>query len=159
MTNRLPDLDQGNLKTATQVIKNCARLNRYIVQFNQVQASRHNLTTPQLAVLNSVYIHPNITVRKLAEKMSATNRVDVIADTLAQQNYLEKRVARPDRRDLLLKLTAEGVALVEAIAQEALSYRAFAQALDKMDLSDVDFFLDFSQRLIFRLEEAGENLV
>ena len=85
--------------------------------FDLVRAEEDDLSARQLGVLLTVYLEsPPHTVRGLAAKLGVTKPVITRAlDTMGRRGLLTRRRDPADRRNVLVKRTAEGALYVERL--------------------------------------------
>ena len=82
----------------------------------------HGVTPVQYAALNQVASTPGVDQRTLARSIGLdTSTIAAVIDRLEARGLMQRQASSDDRRVRLLSLTAEGAALVAAIAPDVLT--------------------------------------
>lgn len=112
-----------------------------------------DLTLRQLQVLAMLRRTPDATGQGLAETMGvSTPTVSGLVDRVASKGWVDRRPDPEDRRRVLLRLTAEGEALLTGMESPAAGIRERLLArLDEAELADL-------ARLLDRMREEMEAL-
>ena len=93
------------------------RLQQIAVALFLQETEGHSLTPVQFAVLQTVANEPGIDQRTLAGRVALdTSTVAGVVDRLEARALLQRNASAADKRVRLLTLTAEGAALLQAVA-------------------------------------------
>ena len=105
--------------------------------------ARDGLTATQIGVLEGILHLGPMTQRELGRKVltSAGNMTDVI-DKLAARGLVQRTRAKLDRRSVIVDLTTDGRALIEAVfPQHARDIAAAMSGLDQAELETLEVLL------------------
>ena len=98
-------------------------------------ARHHGLTGPQVTALKMLEGFGDLSLSDLSARMSAKNStITGIADRMERDGLVERTRSEADRRVVLMRLTAKGRRLAEAIP--VTSMEIFAPALRSLDEGD-----------------------
>jgi MarR family transcriptional regulator, temperature-dependent positive regulator of motility len=113
----------------------------------RVQESGHNLTPVQFAALDALRHRPGIDQAGLAD-MIAKDRATTgaVVDRLRQKGWIERVVNRRDKRARELTLTAEGDAVLDAVAPVVVQLQR--EALPGLDDQEYRLFVDLAAKAV-----------
>lgn len=93
---------------------------RKFLRFSKEYLAHHQLTPAQyeaLLALQAFSSDKGLTVGELSERLQVKHHTAVsLTDKLARRNLVTKYRAEPDRRNVCVKLTANGTAILAAVA-------------------------------------------
>ncbi|CAG7647583.1 MarR family winged helix-turn-helix transcriptional regulator [Paenibacillus allorhizosphaerae] len=148
------DYQDPIVKQSAAVLQSLWAINKITTRLSQQNASGLGLSLQQMAVLNTLFSSPGITLKEVTEKLdSAKSTISVSVDGLVRLGLVERLPSAGDRREVQLRLTAEGIELSKKSSQNAYSYRAMVSALSSMSKEDIDTLLRIHQELQARLEQ------
>lgn len=82
-------------------------------------AAQHGLTFSQFAVLEALYSKGDMTVGMVQKHiLSSKGTIPLIVNNLVKLNYIERLSDEKDRRVCILRLTSEGLQIIQKIAPQ-----------------------------------------
>lgn len=104
--------------------------------FLMEKSKEYGYTVPQLILMRQVYLHPDITIRELSERMGlAKSTVSGIVDRLEVRNAVVRRRDEADRRSVKVSLAP---AMVDfRVGIKLLKNNYMANLLDQVSPDDV----------------------
>lgn len=82
-------------------------------------AAQHGLTFSQFAVLEALYSKGDMTVGMVQKQiLSSKGTIPLIVNNLVKLNYIERLSDEKDRRVCILRLTSEGLQIIQKIAPQ-----------------------------------------
>ncbi len=143
------------MKKAIEVLQSVSAIIKTTTSFTQQNAEELGLTLHQLSILNTLYSFPNLTLKEVTEKLqSSKSTISVNVEGLVQLGLVERKSSIEDRREVKLNLTNAGKVKSRQSSQNAYSYRAMVQALDKMNDEDVEQLLVLNKELFTNLQQV-----
>ncbi|CAM2793854.1 helix-turn-helix domain-containing protein [Paenibacillus sediminis] len=151
------DYNDERTKKAAEIFQSFWAINKITSKLTQQNAESLGLTLQQLAVLNTLFSFPGLTLKQLTERlMSPKSTVSVSVDGLVNLRLVERNISEADRREIKLNLTNEGKELSKKSSENAPSYKAMIFALDKMSKEDIQSLLRIHKELSQHLEHFHE---
>ena len=148
------DYQDPMVKQSAAVLHSLWAIGKITTRLSQQNAAGLGLTLQQMAVLNTLFSAPGITLKEVTEKLdSAKSTISVSVDGLVRMGLVARNASGGDRREVQLELTPEGIELSRKSTQNAYAYRAMADALASMPKEDIDALLRIHRELQARLEQ------
>lgn len=140
------------LNDYAEEVKNLLRsINKNYRSYVLDQIGEHNLTVPQLMVLQELYHHPNITLKELSELVIlAKSTVCGIVDRLEMQGAVIRVRDPEDRRTVKISLSREVSEITDTVNIIKKNY--LAGLLKKIEPSEVEKIV-YGLRLLNNLED------
>lgn len=148
-----------NMLLAAAVVQSFTSVNKMLLKFTQQNAASLGLTVMQMGILNTLYASPHITLKELSEKILAPkSTISVTVDGLVNSGMVVRESSRDDRREVNLSLSDTGLESAKVSCRNALSYRAMAEALDKLEETDIHLLLRLHTELLEQLQQLSTYL-
>lgn len=143
------------IKLAAEVVQSFTGIQKRLLEFTRSNAEGLGLSVLQLAILNTLYAAPGMTLRELTERLSSPkSTLSVQVEGLVQSGLVDRVISETDRREVKLSLTAVGRERSLQSAAKPRSYQAMAYALEQLPASDVESLLRMHQSIQKLLEEC-----
>ncbi|MFE5322350.1 MarR family winged helix-turn-helix transcriptional regulator [Paenibacillus sp. NPDC056579] len=140
---------------ARDIMQTYWNINRASVKLSQHNAASLGITLAQMAILNTLMLSPNVTLKELTERlMSPKSTVSVNIDGLVQSGLVVRDIPEENRREVKLTLTPEGKDTARKSMENANSYRAMAAILDTMSEEDRTELLRINKEILRQLEAS-----
>lgn len=126
------------------------------MKFTQENASSLGLTVPQLSILNTIRLKPNLTLKNITEELSLPkSTVSTALDGLVNLGLVERKTSQEDRREINLKVTTKGKQLSQKSIENSSSYRAMAFTLESLPKEDIESLLRIHHDLLVYLKRMN----
>ena len=142
------DYNDFKVKQAVEVVQSFMMISKTLAKYTQQNADSLGLTLQQLAILNTIYSSPLITLKQITEKLlipKSTTSVSV--EELVNLGLVERKSSEEDRREINLILTDKGKEISKKSIQTPVSYMAMVSALEKISTNDIDTLLRIHKEL------------
>ncbi|MCW3084180.1 MAG: MarR family transcriptional regulator [Bacteroidetes bacterium] len=105
----------------------------------QLKKAGYTITIDQWLIIKSILDNPSITQQEISEKVFKDNAsVTRIIDLLVKANYLKRGVSGNDRRRSNLKITKEGLQIIDDVQNVIFKNRATAlKGISEKNLENV----------------------
>lgn len=150
------DYTDEKVKKPIEVLQSFFAVTKLSNKFTKKNAEELNVTLQQLAVINTLSIYPDITLKELTEKMFldlSNSSISLIIEKLVGLGMVERKVSKEDRREIRLKLTDKGIEKSKKSQEKAYSYKAMVAALEKMNPEDIDNLLRIHGEILKNLND------
>lgn len=150
-------MDNNNLKVkqAGEVVQSFMSISRTLTKFTSQNADSLGLTLQQMGILNIISAFPEITLKDITDKLSLPkSTVSVNVDSLVNLGLVDRKINEENRREIHLTSTSEGKELSKKSSQNALSYRAMALALEKVNQEDIQVLIRIHKELLNHLQDC-----
>jgi len=148
------DFKEEKVKKAIEVLQLFWAINKTTTKFTQQNAENLGITLQQMAIINTLYSFPKLTLKNITERLSSPkSTVSVSVDGLVNLGLVERAISEEDRREINLKLTSKGEEISKKSQKNALSYKTMVTALEKLDEQDVETLLRLNKELLSNLQE------
>lgn len=150
-------MDNNNLKVkqAGEVVQSFMSISRTLTKFTSQNADSLGLTLQQMGILNIISAFPEITLKDITDKLSLSkSTVSVNVDSLVNLGLVDRKINEENRREIHLTSTSEGKELSKKSSQNALSYRAMALALEKVNQEDIQVLIRIHKELLNHLQDC-----
>lgn len=145
----------NNLKQAGEVVQSFMSISRILTRFTSQNADSLGLTLQQMGILNIISAFPEITLKEITDKLSIPkSTVSVNVDSLVNLGLIDRKINEENRREIHLTSTPKGKELSKESSQNALSYRAMALALEKINQEDVQALIRVHKELLNHLQDC-----
>jgi DNA-binding MarR family transcriptional regulator len=146
-------VDDGDpAEAAVDALMSASRLVTAVVS-HSLSRARSSVTTPQLRVLVMLSTRGELTLGAVAQGLAVNaSNASRTCDQLVGARLVLRRVGRSDRRNVVLRLSAKGSALVDSLMAQRRA--VFAQVVAEVDDADqaalargLGSFLDAAERV------------
>ncbi|MBB3130237.1 DNA-binding MarR family transcriptional regulator [Paenibacillus rhizosphaerae] len=146
------------IKLAAEVVQSFTGIQQRLLEFTRSNAESLGLTVLQLAILNTLYTAPGMTLKELTERLSSPkSTISVQVEGLVQSGLVDRVISETDRREVKLSLSADGRERSLQSAVKPRSYQAMGHALEQIPASDVESLLRIHQEIQKFLEEYASR--
>lgn len=122
-------------------------------QYVQNQVCGFGYTVPQFQLLKELYLHPDITLKELSERLSlAKSTVSGIVDRLEAQGAVIRTRVEEDRRTVRIALAPETLKLKESL--QAIKNNYMAGMLSELEPEEVEQILESFRKIHGLVEEV-----
>jgi DNA-binding MarR family transcriptional regulator len=150
------DFKNPKVKQVQEVYQSLWAINKTTAKFTKKNAESFGLTLQQLSILNTLFAFPELTQQEIAERLlSSKSTISVGVDKLVKMGLVERKFSDEDRREVKLKLTAEGEEVSKKSSRNSISYKAMLSALENMPNEDIQSLLRIQNELLNHLIESG----
>ncbi|WP_411682796.1 MarR family winged helix-turn-helix transcriptional regulator [Clostridium thailandense] len=150
-------MDYNNLKVkqSGEVVQSFMAISGTLTRFTSQNADSLGLTLQQMGILNIVSAFPEITLKGITDKLNLPkSTVSVNVDSLVNLKLIDRKITKENRREIHLTSTSKGKELSKKSSQNALSYRAMALALEKIQEEDVQTLIRIHKELLNHLRDC-----
>ncbi|KLA29253.1 MarR family winged helix-turn-helix transcriptional regulator [Bacillus cereus] len=148
------NLKNDSFKQAGEVVQSFVTINKEIIKFTHQNASSLGLTVQQMGILNTIYAIPNITLKKISERLSVPkSTVSVNVDDLVNLEFIERKQSDEDRREIKLTVTPKGQEASKKSIENSTSYKAMSLALQQLQEDDVQTLLRIHKSLLTSIKQ------
>lgn len=142
-------------KQAGEVVQSFMSISRTLTRFTSQNADSLGLTLQQMGILNIISAFPEITPKEITDKLNIPkSTVSVNVDTLVSLELVDRKITEENRKEVHLTSTPKGKELSKKSSQNALSYRAMASALEKLNQDDVQALIRIHTELLEHLRDC-----
>ncbi|MCM3186385.1 MarR family winged helix-turn-helix transcriptional regulator [Priestia megaterium] len=139
-------------------------LNYYVKKNLQKQAEKLDITVPQMLVINEVFKHQNISIKKISQNLSMTHStVSEVIERLKKRDILIKTPSPKDKRSVDISLTDDANRYVEDNQMEFVN-RSIVEALNHLSPNEQETVIEGTKLLmkavikeLHKIEEKDEN--
>jgi DNA-binding MarR family transcriptional regulator len=150
------DFKNPKVKQVQEVYQSLWAINKTTAKFTKKNAESFGLTLQQLSILNTLFAFPELTQQEIAERLlSSKSTISVGVDKLVKMGLVERKFSDEDRREVKLKLTAEGEEVSKKSSRNSISYKAMLSVLENMPNEDIQSLLRIQNELLNHLIESG----
>ncbi|NBD26365.1 MarR family winged helix-turn-helix transcriptional regulator [Paenibacillus glycinis] len=143
------DYTDPKVEQAIEVLQSFMAVTRTASDFTRRNAESLGLTMQGMAVVNTLYRAPGLTLKELTERLHASkSTLSVSVEGLVQAGIAERQQAEGNRREINVKLTPEGEALAKRSIRQAYSYRAMTAALETVDCEQIQALLAAHKQIL-----------
>lgn len=145
-------------QTAEALMETVSAIHRAIRR-EMRKARPGEISMQQFRALGIIAHHPGASLSLVAQHLGLTNAsVSRLVDGLVRAGLIDRAESPEDRRKLLLNLTTEGVAVLEATRNAALGRLAqMLKQLSKPDLSTLSQAIAVMRQVVDRMEQIEED--
>lgn len=141
--------------TPTEIAQLWRQVNRQMRELARSTHEQHDLPPLAFPVLFHIRKEPGITVSELARKIGAAkSHISTLTDTLARDDFLEKRSDPADQRLIRLYLKQAAIDLLQK--HEEHSQAMWAQVFNELPEQDLEDLARFLRNLLEAFERANE---
>lgn len=146
---------EQDMERAKELLQSYWDINKRLVKLSQTNAASLGITLQQMAILNTLFLKPDVSLKELAERLSTPkSTISVNIDGLVQSGLVERQASPESRREVRLNITEKGKEHAKKSIENATSYKAMANIVNQMPEKAVQELLDLNHGMISRLNET-----